>query len=72
MANRTPEELDTGLAHVLDAPRDDGEILMIVRRPGEDEREVLDEGGLDTESGLMGSREARSDPRRRPCKEGSR
>ena len=26
----------------------DGEILMIVRRPGEDEREVLDEGAIDT------------------------
>ena len=64
MTNRTPEELDTGLAHVLDAPRDDGEILMIVRRPGEDEREVLDEGVLDTESGLMGDDwEARGDPR---------
>ena len=64
MTPRTPEELDTGLAHVLDAPRDDGEILMIVRRPGEDEREVLDEGVLDTEWGLMGDDwEARGDPR---------
>ena len=64
MTNRTPEDLDTGLAHVLDAPRDVGEIVMIVRRPGEDEREVLDEGVLDAESGLMrDSWEARGDPR---------
>ena len=64
MANRTPEELDNGLAHVLDAPRDDGEIVMIVRRPGEDEREVLDEGVIDLETGLVGDNwEARGDPR---------
>ena len=64
LTNRTPEDLDTGLAHVLDAPRDDGEIVMIVRRPGEDEREVLDEGVIDIETGLMGDNwEARGDPR---------
>ena len=64
MTNRTPEDLDTGLAHVLDAPRDDGEIVMIVRRPGEDEREVLHEGVIDLETGLVGDNwEARGDPR---------
>lgn len=54
MTHRTPEELDTGLAHVCDAPADDGELLLIVRRPGEGERETLDEGVLHIESGLEG------------------
>ena len=52
--HRTPEELDAGLAHVRDAPSDDGELRLIVRRPREGEREVLDEGVLDLESGLVG------------------
>ena len=64
MTHRTPEDLDTGLAHVLGAPRDDGEIVMIVRRPSEDEREVLDEGAIDLETGLVGDDwQARGDPR---------
>ena len=64
MTHRTPEDLDAGLAHVLDAPRDDGEIVMIVRRPSEDEREVLDEGAIDLEIGLVGDDwQARGDPR---------
>ena len=54
MTHRTPEELDAGLAHVREAPSEDGELLMIVRRPREGEREVLDEGVLDLESGLVG------------------
>ena len=60
MTNRTPEDLDTGLAYVLDAPRGDGEIVMIVRRPGEDAREVLDEGVIDLETswGTTGRRGA--------------
>lgn len=52
--NRTPEELDAGLAHIREAPSDDGELRLIVRRPSEGEREVLDEGVLDLESGLVG------------------
>ncbi|MCY4505345.1 MAG: MOSC domain-containing protein [Acidobacteria bacterium] len=54
MTNRTSEELDAGLAHIVDAPADDGELRLIVRRPGVDERETLDEGVLDIESGLEG------------------
>ena len=52
--HRTLEELDAGLAHVREAPSDDGELRLIVRRPREGEREVLDEGVLDLESGLVG------------------
>ena len=54
MRNRTPEELETGLAHVRDAPSDEGELRLIVRRPAENERQSIDEGSLDTESGLVG------------------
>ena len=43
-----------GLAHVQDAPGDDGELLLIVRRPRTDERETPAEGVLDTGSGLVG------------------
>ena len=64
MINRTPDELDTGLGHVRDAPADDGELRLIVRRPGVDERESLDEGVLDIESGLEGDTwAARGNPR---------
>lgn len=54
MAERTPEELEAGLAHVLEAPSEEGELRLIVRRPGVDERETLEEGALDTDSGLVG------------------
>ena len=54
MAKRTPEELEAGLAHVLDAPCDEGELRLIVRRPGVEERETLEEGVLDPGSGLVG------------------
>lgn len=54
MAERSPEELEAGLAHVLDAPSDEGELRLIVRRPGVDERETLEEGALDADSGLVG------------------
>ena len=63
MRNRTPEELESGLAHVLDAPSDDGELRLIVRRPGVDEREAIEEGALDVDTGLVGDNWAtRGDP----------
>lgn len=64
MTHRTPEELDAGLAHVRGAPSDGGELRMIVRRPDVDEREPVDEGVLDPESGLVGDTWApRGNPR---------
>ena len=64
MTHRTPEELDAGLAHIREAPLDGGELLLIVRRPREDEREVLDEGVIDVETGLEGDDWGpRGDPR---------
>ena len=54
MAHKSASELDAGLATVIDAPKDEGTVRLIVRRPGVDAREVLDEGHLDPERGLMG------------------
>ncbi len=54
MQHPTRKELEAGLAHILAAPRDGGALRMIVRRPRVDEREVLEEGVLDLEEGLVG------------------
>jgi MOSC domain-containing protein YiiM len=45
---------DTGLEVVRAAPRDEGTVELIVRRPAVDEREVVDEAELDLEEGLVG------------------
>jgi hypothetical protein len=54
MTHRSLAELEDGLDHVRDAPSDEGIVRLIVRRPGPREREVLDEGELDVELGLVG------------------
>lgn len=53
-AHRDTETLVAGLDHVRAAPADGGVVELVVRRPAEDEREVLDEGALDLEVGLVG------------------
>ncbi len=50
----TLEELQAGLGHILRAPKDEGTLEWIVRRPGEGEREVLDTATLDVVEGLVG------------------
>jgi hypothetical protein len=50
----TKEELEAGLDYIRQSPKDNGVLKMIVRRPKDDEREVLDEGQLDLELGLIG------------------
>ncbi len=54
MTHRTAIELETGLADVEAAPRDEGVLRLIVRRPGERQREILETGELDTTVGLVG------------------
>ena len=54
MTYQTAEQLEAGMAGVLDAPREEGPVRLVVRRPGRGEREILDEGQLDTERGLIG------------------
>jgi MOSC domain-containing protein YiiM len=50
----TAEELEAGLDEIRRAPADEGTIELIVRRPAVEEREVLEEGTLDLEEGLVG------------------
>jgi len=50
----TLNELESGLDGVRQAPRDEGVLRWIVRRPGVNEREVLQAGELSLEEGLVG------------------
>ncbi len=50
----TRAELDAGLEYIRQSPRDGGTLRMIVRRPSVDERELLDEGELNLQDGLVG------------------
>lgn len=52
--HRTPEQLEAGLGLIGEAPTDEGTLELIVRRPVPEEREVLDEGELDADVGLVG------------------
>lgn len=48
------QQLHEGLDHILASPQDNGILALIVRRPAEDAREVLAEGELSLEMGLVG------------------
>jgi hypothetical protein len=54
MAHLSLAELEAGLDDVRGAPTDNGRLDLIVRRPAVEEREVLEEGELDSEAGLVG------------------
>jgi MOSC domain-containing protein YiiM len=47
-------ELEAGLPEIERSPTQEGTVELVVRRPAEDEREVLDEGVLDINEGLVG------------------
>ena len=47
-------ELEAGKDHIRQSPKDNGTLMMIVRRPNVDEREVLNEGELSPAEGLVG------------------
>lgn len=55
---------DVHLDHIRAAPRDRGTIELIVRRPTQGEREILDEAELDSERGLVGDRWLQREPLR--------
>lgn len=57
-------ELAAGLARIVAAPRERGSLEMIVRRPARGEREVVAQGELDADEGLVGDRWARGKRRR--------
>lgn len=50
----TMDELEAGLVEIRQAPKDEGMLQLIVRRPQIDEREILEEGELHLEEGLVG------------------
>jgi MOSC domain-containing protein YiiM len=57
------DALAAGLDETQRSPSDKGRVELIVRRPAEGEREVLDEALLDTDEGLVGDRwHPRQDP----------
>jgi hypothetical protein len=47
-------ELEAGMDHIRWAPRDNGTLKMIVRRPQSDERDIIDQGELSLTEGLVG------------------
>ncbi|HKY47529.1 MAG TPA: MOSC domain-containing protein [Acidimicrobiia bacterium] len=54
MRHFTISELEAGIDRIIDAPADSGVLSLIVRRPSEGEREVLEAGQLDLTDGLVG------------------
>lgn len=66
MEHLSAAELEAGRAHVLDAPRDVGRLALVVRRPDQGERDVVESGQLDARLGLVGdnwlARGSRSTP----------
>jgi len=50
----TKDELEAGLDHIRQSPKDNGVLQLIVRRPSVESREVLDEAQLDLSEGLVG------------------
>lgn len=50
----SPAELEAGLDHLRAAPRGEGVVELVVRRPAEGEREVVEVAELDLEDGLVG------------------
>lgn len=47
-------ELEAGLDHIRQSPKDHGRLELIVSRPQVEEREALEEGKLSTTDGLVG------------------
>ena len=50
----TLQELEAALDHLRQAPKDEGVLQLIVCRPEEDQREVLEQAELDPVKGLIG------------------
>jgi hypothetical protein len=54
MEHRDLAALEAGLDHIREAPKDEGRVTFICRRPGTEQRELLDEAVLDAQQGLVG------------------
>ncbi len=57
-----PDELEAALPEIKASPADLGTVELVVRRPSEGEREVLEEGVLDIDTGLVGDRHGERGP----------
>jgi hypothetical protein len=55
-AHVSSAELEAGLPEILRSPATEGTVELIVRRPAEGEREVLEEVVIDVNEGLLGDR----------------
>lgn len=62
------QELEAGLDHIRQSPKDNGILKMIVRRPDTLQREVLEEGMIDLNEGLLGDNWSRRPSSRTPDK----
>lgn len=54
MRHLTTADLESELDHLRASPSDEGTLALVVRRPAARQRELLDEGVLDPEAGLVG------------------
>ena len=54
MKHLTMEELEAGVDEIRRAPKSEGVLQLIVRRPKVEEREILEEAQLDAAEGLVG------------------
>jgi len=50
----TREQLEAGLDYIRQAPKDNGVVELIVRRPQTEQREILEEAALSIAEGLVG------------------
>lgn len=54
MKHKTAAEIEAGMETVTAAPTEEGPLQLLVRRPSVGEREILEEGELDSVRGLVG------------------
>ena len=54
VSHLTTGQMEAGMEHVLRSPAHGGPLVKIVRRPDMERREVIAEGELDVELGLVG------------------
>lgn len=54
MEHLTTAQIEAGMEHVKQSPKDEGKIELIVIRPKENEREILEEAEISTELGVVG------------------
>lgn len=52
--HKSDAELNRGVSYILESPKDQGELQLIVARPAINERQVLDQAELHVEQGLVG------------------